>query len=209
MVKEAETISKKLSEIGPKVKENLSEISHSMELSDQEINDFVNSFLSEDISRDIAMISFRFVPKRDQVTQQVLELSKNAPLQFMMPKALLGEDGRTVAEIGNLEEDLEGNVIHQISQNLSIQSFFLNQILDKMKVHHNLDADTLLEILMQSPLFDEEKKQILQNGLEMYFKENFIAAIHILIPQIENAFRRMIYLSGGATLKPSNNHGGV
>src|SRR5690606_6696263 len=38
--------------------------------------------------------------------------------------------------------------------------------------------------------------------------EDYIAAIHILIPQIEAAFRRLINLSGGVTLKPSKNYGG-
>ncbi|MCU9601359.1 DUF4209 domain-containing protein [Pallidibacillus thermolactis] len=208
MNKEAEGIRKKLNELGPQVIENLSTISHSMEISEQEINDFVNLFLSDDIYKDIAIISYKFVPKKDQIEQQVLELSEASPLSFFITKSLLGEDGRTVAKIGSLEEDFEGNIIQQITQNLNVQIFFLNKVLDKFFEHHSLDSEKLLRILMESPIFNEDKKELLQKGIEMYFNEDYIAAIHILIPQIEAAFRRLINLSGGVTLKPSKNYGG-
>jgi Domain of unknown function (DUF4209) len=208
MNKEAEGIRKKLNELGPQVIENLSTISHSMEISEQEINDFVNLFLSDDIYKDIAIISYKFVPKKDQIEQQVLELSEASPLSFFITKSLLGEDGRTVAKIGSLEEDFEGNIIQQITQNLNVQIFFLNKVLDKFFEHYSLDSEKLLRILMESPIFNEDKKELLQKGIEMYFNEDYIAAIHILIPQIEAAFRRLINLSGGVTLKPSKNYGG-
>src|SRR5690606_35634492 len=106
-----------------------------------------------------------------------------------------------------LEEDFEGNIIQQITQNLNVQIFFLNKVLDKFFEHHSLDSEKLLRILMESLIFNEDKKELLQKGIEMYFNEDYIAAIHILIPQIEAAFRRLINLSGGVTLKPSKNYG--
>lgn len=208
MVEEAEEISKKINELGPQVIGNLSTISHSMKLSEREINDFVNLFLSDDINRDIARISFRFVPKKDQVEQQVLELSDSSPLNFLMPRTLLGEDGRTVAKIGSIEEDSEGNVIHQITQNLNVELFFLNRVLDKFIEHHTLDSEKLLRILMESPIFEDGKKELLKKGIEMYFNEDYIASIHILIPQIEKVFRRLINLSGGTTIIPAKNNDG-
>ncbi|WP_164669968.1 DUF4209 domain-containing protein [Virgibacillus doumboii] len=205
---DAEEVRTEINKIGPKVKENLSAISHSMKISEKEIDEFVNSFLSDDINNDLARISVRFVPKKDQVEQQVLDLSNSSPLSFLMPKSLLGDDGRKVAEIGGIEDDLEGNVIHQITQNLSIESFFLSRILAKLKEHHRLNADGFLKILIESPVFSAERKEMLQKGLEMYFSKDYVSAIHILIPQIESAFRRLISLSGGSTLKPSKNYGG-
>jgi hypothetical protein len=43
--------------------------------------------------------------------------------------------------------------------------------------------------------------------LNAYFCEDYLVAIHLLIPQIEEAIRNLIEYSGGNVLKPSRNGG--
>ncbi|MED3710023.1 DUF4209 domain-containing protein [Peribacillus frigoritolerans] len=206
---EAEKIRKEIREIGPRVKESLIPISQSMEISENQISEFVNQFVSNNIYNDIAKISFHFTPKKKKVTEQVLELSKHYPLSYFMPTSLMDSDGRTIGVVGGIEDDMEGNLIRQITKNLDIECFFLRRVIEKFKEHHDLNSDSLLSILMESPVFEENRRALLHKGLEMYFNEDFISAIHILIPQIEAAFRRLIYLSGGSVLQPSKTkHGG-
>ena len=59
----------------------------------------------------------------------------------------------------------------------------------------------------QSQVFDEDKKAIIFDGIDAYLRNNHLAAIHLLIPQIEGGFRRLVEHTGGSVLKPSRGGG--
>ena len=60
----------------------------------------------------------------------------------------------------------------------------------------------LLGHVKQSPAFDSEKYPILEKGLDAYLRGDALTATHLLIPQVEDAVRNIVKLSGGATFKP-------
>jgi len=39
--------------------------------------------------------------------------------------------------------------------------------------------------LYESPIFEENRKDLIKKGIEEYLNGNYIVALHILIPQIE------------------------
>ncbi|CRK80378.1 DUF4209 domain-containing protein [Neobacillus massiliamazoniensis] len=200
-------IRKELVKIGPKVKGNLKTISTSIKITEEQIQQFTSNFVKGDIKVDSAKIAGYFIPRKDQAKEQLVDVSKKYPISFSFSTSLMDSEGRTVATIGPLEEDLEGNIIHLITQNLSIQSIFLRRVIERFQEYHELKSESLLALLMESPVFDEERRELILKGLEFYFEKDFISSMHILIPQIENAFRRLITLTGGTVLKPSKNGG--
>ncbi len=52
-------------------------------------------------------------------------------------------------------------------------------------------------------------KGLLREGLEAYEKEDFVKAIHILVPQIEHILRTFLGVLGVPTLKTVRNHPGI
>nr|WGE05418.1 DUF4209 domain-containing protein [Bacillus subtilis] len=204
----AAEIRKEIYENGLKVRENFIPISKSMTFQDEELEKIMSTFLSDDIYIDLLMLSYEFVPKKEEVIEQIKALSKTSPLLSLMPKIVNDDHGRKVAEIGNTEEDLEGNIIQSMSWNINVQAVFLDKVIKKIIEHHDLDSEKLLSILMESPVFLEERRELLKKSLQMYFNEDYISFCHIVIPQIESAFRTLISFCESPIIKPSQNRNG-
>jgi len=73
----------------------------------------------------------------------------------------------------------------------------MNSLVDR----YALDAAKLLQYLYKSPVFENSKRGILQRGLQSYFAGDVLCALHLLIPQIEDAVRNLVELVGGTVLK--------
>jgi hypothetical protein len=208
MKESAERVSKKISEIGPDVVESMQEFSHSIEISKEELDSYLEAMTNGGLETALNRIAIQFIPKKDQVELQVLDLAKNHPLSYIFAKTLQDHKGRPVATIGGIKEDLEGNIIHQLSQNMGIDSFFLRHSFRKLSEVYSVNAKDLTEFILQSPIFEETKREIIQSGVEAFLKEDYISAIHILVPQAEAAIRTLVEFVGGATLR-KNRQGGL
>lgn len=74
--------------------------------------------------------------------------------------------------------------IHQKSiMDMYINRIFFMLIKDKKLTLQNLD-----EYFTNSELFSPDQLKIIKVGLERYFKEDYISALHILVPQFESFF---------------------
>ena len=208
MIESAERVSKKISEVGPSVVESMQEFSHSMEIPKEKLDAYLDSMTEGGLHKTLSRIAAQFIPKKDQVEQQVLDLARNHPLTYLFTKTLQDHKGRPVATIGGVEEDLEGNVIHQLSQNMNVDSFFLRHSFNKASEVYEFDAQELTGYIFQSPIFEESKKDLVHPGVQAYLDEDYISAIHILVPQAEAAMRTLVELMGGATLR-KNRQGGL
>ncbi|TCW44866.1 hypothetical protein EC917_13316 [Bacillus thuringiensis] len=72
--------------------------------------------------------------------------------------------------------------------------FCLDFIINEITSGHKFSANKLFEILAESPVFDKNKQEILKQGIDLYFKENYIASINILVFQIEESLSNIISL---------------
>jgi hypothetical protein len=208
MLENADRVSKKISEVGPGVVESMQEFSHSMAIPKEKLDAYLASMTEGGLHKTLSRIAMQFIPKKEQVEQQVLYLAKNHPFIYSNTKTLQDHKGRPVASIGGIEEDLEGNTIHQLSLNINIESSFLRLSFNKASEVYEFDAQDLTEYIFQSPIFEESKKDLIQSGVQAYLGEDYISAIHILVPQAEAAVRTLVELMGGATLR-KNRQGGL
>jgi ATP phosphoribosyltransferase regulatory subunit HisZ len=108
----AERVAKKISEVGPEVVESMQKFCHSMEIPAEKLDAYLHSITSGGIEKTLRRIAIQFLPKKDQVQQQVLDLAKTHPLSFLFTKTLQDHKGRPVATIGSIEDDLDGNIIN-------------------------------------------------------------------------------------------------
>ncbi len=205
---EADEVAKKISAIGPNLIQDMKSCTHKVDVSDDEINIFLDNISKGGSTTALNRLAFYFVPKKDQVENQVRELADNYPLSYLFNKTLQDHDGRPVAIIGNIEEDLEGNTIHQLSQNMSVESFFLRRSFLKIIDNYSITSEVLSDFIFESPLFQDMKRRIIDCGISAFLEGDFITANHLLIPQIESAIRKLVELSGGVILQ-KNNVGGM
>jgi len=114
----------------------------------------------------------------------------------------MDREGRPVAQIGSVEEDLEGHLVRQASQHMQFEVFWLRAVIDRMRQRLQPTEADLRDHMLKSPVFDEGKAPILDRGLAAYLAGEAIVAAPILIPQVEDALRALVRISGGSTYKP-------
>ena len=206
--KEAEKIAIKIQELGPQINEGLHPISHEITVSKKEMEDYINSIIDDDLETTFMRIASNFVPRKDAMKRELYELAKKAPITYLAPRKILDHEGRPVASVGPLDDDLTGHIVFLSSQNMQISSIFLRCVLENTLSKFKLNPSTITEYLFQSPIFTEDKQSILIEGINHYIKNNHLVAIHLFIPQIESAIRKLVEYTGGAVFKP-NRHGWI
>ena len=204
---EAEEISIKLREIGEKAKSELKPISHTMEIPKKEMEAYIAALTDGEIDDVLTRITAHYIPKKSEVEKQLKELAGEAPLMFLIPMGILDNMGRPLAKVGSLEEDLEGHIVKQMSQNMNISSIFLSQVLETLVKKHPTFEKLYIDYLFRSPIFKEDRKSIIEQGVREYLNKNHMVAVHLLIPQIENALRVLLEKAGGSVLKPARDGG--
>lgn len=147
--------------------------------------------------------------RKDQVEATVLEFAESGHwFVARMPIQLIREDGFSSAVIGSTEEDLEGRAIHYAARLIGGTAPFLNIALSRFREKHGVDLKTLSSWLAKSPLFPDSRLKLTHDGLAAWFSEDWVKAVHVLLPQVEAALRDLLAKLGGAVMKPDPHHGG-
>lgn len=204
---EAEVILLRIRELGPKVTAELKPISHSFELPKEEMDAYIKEMTTGEIKQVLLKIATQYVPNKEEIKEQIFDLSKKSPLSFLFSQHIQDEKGRVVATVGSLENDLEGHVVIQISQSLSFSSIFLRTVFQEATNKKVLTKEGILKFIDDSPIISKDRMPIIDRGVEAYFQNDFLVCIHLLVPQIEEAVRNIVEFSGGTVLKPSKSGG--
>ncbi len=106
---------------------------------------------------------------------------------------------------GSIEEDPEGCLIMQLAQQIQVYNLFLTRTLDELRRVSEITADPVLAVLFESPVFAPEREPLLREGVQAYLDGDDTKAIHVIVPQIEQALRQLIVLVGGSELKARRN----
>jgi hypothetical protein len=204
---EADEISIQLREIGKKAQSELKPFSYTMEVPKEKVEAYIAALTAGELEDALTKITTHYIPQKSEVEKQLKELASKAPVAFLIPIELQDDAGRPLAKVGSLEEDLPGQTVKQMSQNLAIEAVFLRRVFESLVKQYPAFADRCVNYLFRSPIFKEDRRQIIQLGIEEYAKGNHMEAVHLLIPQIENAIRVLVETAGGSILKPARGGG--
>lgn len=143
-----------------------------------------------------------FVPNREQETQQLKKLSERYPFVYMMPTHLMDSQGRPSTVVGSIENDFEGQLALHISKGIQINSVTLNYAIRALQETGALSIAYIMGRAEKCPIIDSSRTAIIRQSLVMYEAGNYITMCHLLIPQIEDSFRRLVDLTGRAVIRP-------
>lgn len=127
------------------------------------------------------------------------EIMRNTPLLSMFSSYRLSSDGRTVAKSGGArdsettEEALHYRMIehYKLSVGLAVQGMIL-PILSGIQLEHRLSEQNFLCITQVSPIVTEGRKLLFAKGLFAGYDNDFVTALHLLVPQIEHMVRSFL-----------------
>ena len=183
----------------------LQKIETSVKIPQAEIDNYISELDRRNLSEALNCIALSFVPNKKQAKDIVFKTAKEHPLQARISQSIMDHTGRVVATIGPLESDLEGHIVHHISQSMKMNLSFIELGLRHLEKNKSLNANSLSEHLLKSSVFTQASHPIIKQGLIAYFNENYIVSCSVLIHQIESAIRELISVAGGTIYQPSNN----
>jgi lysyl-tRNA synthetase class 1 len=131
--------------------------------------------------------------------QSLEEVTREAPLAAFIPSTIV-DGSRVVAEIGSVDDDPIGRLIQHTKQHLAFSTSWLSSALDRAKERHTLVAADFTAWVNRCGLFGDAR--LLSDGIAAWIAEDHVKAAHLLIPQIEAAFRTLVGRCGRPTTKP-------
>jgi hypothetical protein len=204
---DAERLLRRIGELGPKAYGELKPVSTEMTITKEEMDGYVQEMTEGDLEAALGRIAVHYLPRKDQVEKQIKELAAEHPLTFLVQAQIVDHKGRPTATVGSVEHDLVGRVIMQMAQNIQFEAVFVRQVMIALVNKYAITHEALTEYVSRAPLFDDNGKAILGRGIKAYLDGDVLVAIHVLIPQIENAIRTLVAMSGGTVLKPNRSGG--
>jgi hypothetical protein len=198
---EAEATEVRLRELGPGAVKEMRPIVTSTQIPADEAERFLDAMTAGTLDELLVRIAAQFIPDKTAVTQEVHRLAKASPLSAIISQTLVDREGRPIAKIGSVEDDLDGRVVRQTSQHMQFEIPWLHAVVDRMRRRLEPSAVELRDHLLRSPVFAREKGPILERGLVAYLDGEATVAAPMLIPQVEDALRHLLRLAGGSTYK--------
>ena len=149
-------------------------------------------------------IAGELIPKAGKIKALLQEMLTTAPLMARIGVTRIVGD-HFAAQAGSIEEDPERRLIMELAQHIEFYNFLLCRTLDQLRAATTITSDTILAVLDESPVFTPERRPLLEEGVKAYLDGDHTKAIHIIIPQIEQALRQLLALMRVPVLKSPRN----
>jgi hypothetical protein len=202
LTEEAGRIAVKLQEIGPAVRNSLKAITVKTSIDVETIRTLIASIVDHEPFEALERLAVSFVPQRERVEKQVREYANKFLLGNLFMTSIKDYTGRTVSEVGSIDVDLEGRILHQMSQYLEYQGFPLREVLSEAARRDIISAENVIAFLYRSPVFRAEFRDIIAHGVARFLDGDMLSSIHLLVPQIEGAVRGLLEKVGVPIIKP-------
>lgn len=205
---DAVRVQKKIIERAPEAQIEMQRIETPIEFEKEKFEAWVASVVVDDLQDSLLNIGREFLILEENVRDIINETSKVAPLSATINLNVVNHQGITVAELGSVEDDMDGRMIFQAAQLISIGMHWLNAVFSRLKEKHTITADTILGFLERKPFFPPDRHSLLLEGLNAWLSGDAVKAIHVLIPQLESALRDILESLGGLVWKPQKETSG-
>lgn len=208
-IKERERLAKSIIPIKKVLVNNLRIIkTGSIDLSDfvEYIKDFIENASKE---KAIAFLA-EFIPFKSK--EKLLENMKNSSQIFMdfFESQVLDSGGRIKCIVPPLNENNHEKTIailefHAAREYEDFANLFVNRYLYLLSKKFKFTEDNLLFLVENNLFVPESRKQSFLKGLVAGFNMDYITALHILVPQVENSIRCLAENCGVVVYKTSSN----
>lgn len=204
MHEEARDLIAKIEAASAGIEKELVRVSHSATIPKDKWDKVVNDLTSGTKDEVLRKLALNFLPRVGEAEQLVTEISSKT-IYMNLTQQIIAEDGRVTATIGPVEQDLDGHIVQQLGRTMQFYGQLYRPTWDEAVARLSLTADDIVEWLAKSPLFEEERLKLLTPAIAAYLIGDWSTAIHVAIPQIENALRQVLVKCGQPLIRPHRN----
>ena len=180
-------------------------ISTTQSVSVEQLEKETKDFFKESIEDTFATVSHSsdFIINKEKIVLQATEQAKN-PLYKLVDFGHI-EGNRKVFST----QDDDDVIKHLTFQNYGIElevtfSTVVNFIWTKM-IDMGLTAQMVISRICETEYMDETQKEIIAVGIDRFFEDDYVSALHVLVPQFESYFRTFFEWGGFPTTSLKNN----
>lgn len=197
-------------ERGKNIAADMKTISVESGLTQEDVDKIVAKLVRpDDLEGSLIRIGANFLPDVDGARTLLERMRTEAPFVSMMPVSFVDEAGNPTAVMGALDDDEDGRLYQQLGRSLQFLQPILGYTLEKFREVLHPSVEDVVAFLWRSPVFANLRQELVREGLAAYEQGDFVKAIHVLIPQVENALREFLGRLGAPTRKPVKNHPGI
>lgn len=204
---EAEEVLVVLREVSAGINDELRPVSARTEIPADVMDRAISDLTDGDLPEVLLRLATNSVSDIQQARDFVEEIARETILINLIPQQIVDREGRVVSSVGPLDEDPDGQHILQLSRNMQFESQILRLALERMNERLDPGVGQVLEALVESPLFPEERHELLRLGISAYLDDDRITSVHLLLPQIEAALRLLLVVCSRSTMRPHRNGG--
>ena len=146
----------------------------------------------------------------EQIRKSTLEKMRMYPIQFLFASTLMSRDGRVIAKrpaIGlgtDLTVDNEIAIRAEMIRDYGIEVSIVVQgdiwpALEVLLLEHGLREIDFIDLARNSPIVPKDRAVLFGKALFAGYERDFVTALHLLIPQIENMVRVHLKQAGAKT----------
>lgn len=155
---------------------------------------WVNMLLSRDLHTALSILSTgrRFVPDMDAVRSEAVVRRREYPMQYLVSRFTLDSAGRTVETSASETDQVTASEADVYNWMLATSDWELGRVFERLVTEKGLTPKTLMEFFRNAPLFQQATLDVVDVGVHRYFDGDYVSALHILVPQLEDTFRDIL-----------------
>jgi lysyl-tRNA synthetase, class I len=167
---------------------------------------FVASVVVSDLGGTFVRIASSFLQSRSELEKEVAESLRQAPLMATIPRSIIADD-HVAATVGSVTDDPFGRLIQHAAQAIALSDIWLIKALDQAIVVHDITTEHIVTWAARNGLFRD--LTLLSEGVEAWYDQDFVKAVHVLVPQVEVGLRGVVAKLGKPVTKPHSTIAGV
>ena len=165
-------------------------ISIDAEKADTEISRLI---FGKDAYPALYRLAYACLPDADKIRKVIEDAGEDLLVSRLIPRSIHGDGGLPVTGIGTIDEDPKGNLVELFGKDLQVKSNYLVLGIRAAREKFKYSPSNLIdEMLVGSPFFREDRREFFEHGLAAYEGSDYMKAIHILVPQVENMMRELL-----------------
>lgn len=177
--------------------EEFKQIGGQITIPQKDLDNIYNYFVSQPTLRDaLYLLGASFIPDIETAKENVKkELQKSIFMQFAKITPLSND--LKVVEINTEDEKFNWRLNNYLITSVSINSYLvIGRILDTLRQQKKLSLRTLMKYFDDWGFMEPKNISIIEIGLERYFKQDYVSALYILVPQFESTLRNLLFNAG-------------
>lgn len=193
-------------------KKSLNEMG-SFSVEGQDLSDIIKDSINKVKGKAIYDAIFELVlmvpsPGVQKLREEVKEQAEKYPLQHLVSAVVVNDEGKVIGRHSNMmsddpEEVERANREHMFKQAAFHYHIYTHSLIEPVRHHinreHNVRVQDFMRIVSNNPFVPKGREYLYAQGLKAGMDGDFVAAMHLLIPQVEHSIRHILTQTGQIT----------